>query len=31
LMLIYFIVFGDTLSSLMKNLNDSIDEDHFFG
>lgn len=31
LMLIYFIVFGDTLSSLVKNLNDSVDDDNFFG
>jgi amino acid permease len=33
LMLIYFIVFGDTLSSLMINLSktDSIDVDSFFG
>ena len=31
LMLIYFIVFGDTLSSLVKNLNDSVDDTNFFG
>ena len=31
LMLIYFIVFGDTLSSLIKNLNSSVDKDNFFG
>lgn len=30
-MLIYFIVFGNTLSSLVKNLNDSVDETTFFG
>lgn len=31
LMLIYFIVFGDTLSSLMQNLSNSVDENSFFG
>ena len=31
LMLIYFIVFGDTLSSLMINLLNSVDEHNFFG
>ena len=31
LMLIYFIVFGDALGSLIQNLNSSVDSDNFFG
>jgi amino acid permease len=31
LMMIYFIVFGDTLSSLVRNLSSSVDENSFFG
>lgn len=31
LMLVYFIVFGDTLSSLVSDLNSNVNEDDFFG
>jgi amino acid permease len=31
LMLVYFIVFGDTLSSLVSDLNSNVTEDDFLG